>query len=105
MKLYRFQTKYILKKAYTGRLPSHVTQAAKTGLVAPLAKLLRGPLRELVQDAFASAAKHPWLNAGQCERLLRQHLAGTHDHAFPIYVLLNYFRWHDQFIQKTQYVR
>lgn len=105
MKLHGLQSKYILKKAYTGRLPSHVTQAAKTGLVAPLAQLLRGPLREFAQDAFTSVTKHPWLNTGQCRKLLAQHLAGTHNHALPIYVLLNYFRWHDQFIQKTNYVR
>jgi len=101
MKIRGTQTKHILRRAYEGRLPARVTGARKTGLVSPLAQLLRGDLRGLAQDAFATAAaKHPYLDAGYCQRLLAEHLAGGHDHSLPLYVLLNYFRWHDRFVER-----
>jgi asparagine synthase (glutamine-hydrolysing) len=93
------ETKAILRDAYAGQLPARVTRARKTGLVSPLAQLLRHQLRGLAQDSFASAGKHPYLDASYCRRLLDEHLSGSHDHGLPLYVLLNYFRWHDRFIE------
>jgi asparagine synthase (glutamine-hydrolysing) len=99
MKIRGTQTKHILRKAYEGRLPERVTGARKTGLVSPLAQLLRGDLRTLAQESFAAAGKHAYLDASYCQRLLNEHLSGRHDHSLPLYVLLNYFRWYDRFIE------
>jgi asparagine synthase (glutamine-hydrolysing) len=92
-------TKHVLRKAYEGRLPAHVTEARKTGLVSPLAQLLKQQLRTLSQDTFASASKHAYLDARYCQQLLDEHLSGRRDHSLPLYVLLTYFRWYDQFIE------
>lgn len=99
MKIRGTQTKHILRKAYEGHLPQRVTGARKTGLVSPLAQLLRGDLRELAQQSFSAAGKHPYLDAAYCQRMLAEHLTGRHDHSLPLYVLLNYFRWYDRFIE------
>ena len=92
-------TKRVLRDAYRTRLPSFVTQSKKTGLVSPLAHLIRHQLRELTQHSFASASKHPYLNAHYIQRLLTEHLSEQRDHGLQLYVLLNYFRWYDQFIE------
>lgn len=94
------ETKAILRDAYAAHLPARVTRARKTGLVSPLAQLLRHQLRGLAEDAFASAHKHAYLDAAYCRRLLDEHLSGRHDHGLPLYLLLNYFRWYDRFIEQ-----
>jgi asparagine synthase (glutamine-hydrolysing) len=100
MKIRGTQTKHILRKAYDGLLPDRVTKTRKTGLVVPLSQLLRQQLRGLAEESFAAAGKHPYLDAGYCRRLLSEHLSGRRDHSLPIYVLLNYFRWYDRFIEQ-----
>jgi asparagine synthase (glutamine-hydrolysing) len=99
MKVRRTETKHILRRAYRDRLPACVVRGRKTGLVSPVSQLLRGQLRALAEDAFASASTHPWLDASHCRALLREHLQGRRDHGLPLYVLLNYFRWYDRFIE------
>jgi asparagine synthase (glutamine-hydrolysing) len=98
-KIRRTQTKHILRAAYDGVLPSHVTRARKTGLVSPLAQLFKGQLRALAEDTFAAASKHSYLDTAYCQRLLAEHLSGRRDHGLPLYLLLNYFRWYDRFIE------
>lgn len=98
MKIRGTRTKHILRKAYEGLLPERVTRARKTGLVSPLSQLLRHQLRGLADESFASAGKHSYLDAAYCRRLWAEHLSGRRDHSLPLYVLLNYFRWHDRFI-------
>lgn len=99
MKIRGTQTKHILRKAYKGLLPERVTKARKTGLVSPLSQLLKQQLRGLAEESFAAASKHPYLDAQYCQRMLAEHLSGGRDHSLPLYVLLNYFRWYDRFIE------
>jgi asparagine synthase (glutamine-hydrolysing) len=99
MKIRGTGTKHILREAYRGHLPEVVTNTRKTGLVSPLAQLLRNQLRGIAEESFAAAASnHPYLDAAYCRRMLQEHLSGRWDHSLPLYVLLNYFRWHDRFI-------
>jgi asparagine synthase (glutamine-hydrolysing) len=92
-------TKHVLRRAYEKRLPAHITEGRKTGLVSPLSQLFKQQLRGLSQDTFASASKHSYLDARYCQRLLDEHLCGRRDHSLPLYLLLNYFRWYDQFVE------
>ena len=56
-------------------------------------------LRGLAEESFAAASKHAYLDTQYCQRMLAEHLSGGRDHSLPLYVLLNYFRWYDQFIE------
>jgi asparagine synthase (glutamine-hydrolysing) len=105
LKVRGLTTKHVLRRAYQRHLPPHVTQARKTGLVSPLSQLLKNQLRSMTQDTFADAAKHSYLDAGRAQHLLAEHLAGTRDHSLQLYVLLNYFRWHEQFIASAHLLR
>lgn len=99
MKIRGTQTKHILRQAYRGHLPDRITNTRKTGLVSPLSHLLKNQLRGLAEESFSAAGKHPYLDASYCQLMLREHLSGRRDHSLPLYVLLNYFRWYDQFIE------
>jgi asparagine synthase (glutamine-hydrolysing) len=103
MKLRGSTTKYVLRSAYEQRLPRYVTAMKKSGLVSPLAQLIRGPLRALTTAAFDGARRHPAFNQAVLEGLLAEHLAGHKDHGIPLYVILNYLRWHDRFIADSSW--
>jgi asparagine synthase (glutamine-hydrolysing) len=98
LKLRGSTTKYALRAAYSKRLPDYVTKLKKSGLVSPLAQLIRGPLRSLTETTFDEARHHESLNHSAIDELLREHLSGRKDHGYPLWVILNYLRWHQQFI-------
>lgn len=99
LKLRGRTTKYALREAYRNRLPSHVVDLRKSGLVSPISQLLQGPLREMMEGSLAAAAAtHPYLDDGYCRALWRDHLGGRRDNSLVLYALLTYFRWYDRFI-------
>lgn len=99
LKLRGKTTKYVLRKAYTGRLPDHVVKRRKSGLVSPISQLLQGPLREMTEASFAAASKHSYLDHRYCQALLDEHFAGRRDNSLMLYALLTYFRWYDRLIE------
>ena len=105
MKLRGSTTKYALRAAYEQRLPRYITGMKKSGLVSPLAQLIRGPLRSLTTAAFDGARHHAAFNPAFLDRLLHEHLGGGKDHGIPLYVILNYLRWHERFIADSSWRR
>ena len=98
MKIRGTSTKDILRHSYSRRLPKKIIRTRKTGLVSPLALLIRGQLRKITLETFAENAEHPLFRRGQCHRYLNEHLKGEKDHGLPIYLLLNFFRWQKIFM-------
>jgi len=82
--------KWLLKKAFEPSLPNDVLYRPKMGFSVPLAKWLRGPLRERLQQAVLG----PQLEATGCfntdtlQTMVRQHLSGQRDHSAPLWTLL-----------------
>lgn len=92
-------TKYCLRRAYENSLPRRLIRMKKSGLVSPLPGLLRGPLKEMIHDLFASAHRiHPFLNQAYLQQLLAQHIAGKRNHAIPLYTILVFLRWYQLFL-------
>ena len=54
MKLKGFTSKYILKKAMKNWLPDEVINRPKKGFGVPIAKWVKGPLKELFRDLLSS---------------------------------------------------
>lgn len=84
--------KYLLKKALEPQLPDDVLYRPKMGFAVPLARWIRGPLRDRVRSALldgeGSIAASGWFNPATVRRLVEQHESGLHDHSTPIWVLL-----------------
>jgi asparagine synthase (glutamine-hydrolysing) len=90
LKLRGQEGKYLFKKALEPMLPHDVLYRPKMGFAVPLARWLRGPLREQTRQALqqGALAQTGWFNPSTIARLLDQHERGQMDHAQPLWVLL-----------------
>ena len=84
------QGKWVLKKAMEPYLPNEVLYRPKMGFAVPLARWIRGPLRQRVRQALLSGtiAESGWFNSGVVQRLVDEHDRGARDHSGPIWSLL-----------------
>ena len=97
LKLKGRRSKHILKQAMASRLPPAVTSRGKKGFGMPVAKWLRGPWRELLEDTLSggAAARSGWLDQAAVDSLVAEHLSGKADRRKPLWTLLM-FRWWEE---------
>jgi asparagine synthase (glutamine-hydrolysing) len=84
------QGKWLLKKAMEPALSADVLYRPKMGFAVPLARWLRGPLRERARTAVLGErlADSGLFERPALARLLDEHQAGTRDHSAPLWSLL-----------------
>jgi len=82
--------KYLLKKAMEPQLPQGVLYRPKMGFAVPLARWLRGPLRERVREAVLGPrlAATGWFDAAYLTQLVEAHQSGASDHSAALWTLL-----------------
>ncbi len=91
--------KWLLKKAFEPSLPNDVLYRPKMGFSVPLAKWLRGPLRERLQQAVLGPQLEAtgYFNRDTLQTMVRQHLSGQRDHSAPLWTLLMF----DAFLRRA----
>ncbi len=100
MKYHRGTTKYLLKKLMRGRLPDDVIDRPKQGFAAPVASWLRYELKDLLTDTLApDHLASNLFNAQEVQKLVRQHVDGTHNHAKKLWTLLVFQLWYDRWMK------
>lgn len=99
MKLRGRDTKWILRKAMQGVLPSEILDRPKMGFPVPLGDWLRGKFRHLVDDYVLSdrSLARGIFNEAALRQLVAAHDRGE-DHASRIFRLMNLEIWHRIFI-------
>jgi asparagine synthase (glutamine-hydrolysing) len=99
LKLKGFTSKYILKKAMKGWIPDEVINRPKKGFGVPIAKWVKGPLRELFEDLLSSdrIKKEGFLNPEYVTQLLQNHLANKRDNRKQLWTLLVWELWVNQY--------
>ena len=87
-KLHNNQTKLILRELSTKILPKNISSRKKHGFAIPLAKMLRGPLKEKVEDTLLSTNYliSKYFNRSELESLLKNHFKGI-DNRKPIWAI------------------
>jgi asparagine synthase (glutamine-hydrolysing) len=95
LKLKGFTPKYILKKAMESFLPKEVIHRKKKGFGVPIAKWVKGPLKELFEDLLAPdrIRREGFLNPDYVTQLLRDHLANKRDNRKHLWTLLVWELW------------
>ena len=90
LKLKGAEGKYFFKKAMESHLPNDVLYRPKMGFAVPLARWLRGPLKQRVRDALLGERMltSGMFNADVLRQLVVQHESGQHDHSTPLWTLL-----------------
>ena len=99
LKLRGLTSKYLLKKATQSLLPQEVIQRKKKGFGVPIAKWVKGPLKELFGDLLAPdrIRREGYLDPEVVSALLNEHLLGKKDNRKPLWTLLVWELWHDRY--------
>lgn len=88
-KLRGLKSKLLLKKLALRHLPREIVERRKHGFAVPLARMLRGPLKEPVGAAILghTSPLREWFRQDEVERLWREHQAGSRDHRKKLWTL------------------
>jgi asparagine synthase (glutamine-hydrolysing) len=99
-KVHRGQTKWIFKQAFADRLPKSIVQRRKQGFEIPIDGWLRGPLREMFEDAVLSPNTRiaGLVNRPLVQKLFLAHRAGTGRHGNLLWSLLVLARWGERYL-------
>ncbi|MFO0953058.1 MAG: asparagine synthase (glutamine-hydrolyzing) [Isosphaeraceae bacterium] len=96
----RGQTKRLLKRAASGRLPAAVLKRPKKGFGIPVASWLRGPLSPLLDRLLGPErlAAQGLFRPEDVSRRVAEHRAGVRDHRKPLWTLLMFQLWHETWL-------
>lgn len=92
--------KFVLKQAMHGVLPPRVLTRAKEGFSIPMKNWLRGELAPLMRDLLSPerVRDRGLFSPGAVETLMKEHGAGTENHAHVLFALMVFERWADSFL-------
>ncbi len=95
IKMPGFETKKLMKQVGCRMLPSDVVYRKKIGFTIPAAQLVRGPLREEIEDLFSAASlqRQGLFRHEPIRRILDLHFAGTEDRYKQIWTLYALQKW------------
>jgi asparagine synthase (glutamine-hydrolysing) len=95
LKLKGLTSKYLLKKIMKHFLPNEVIQRKKKGFGVPIAKWVKGPLRELFGDLLSPdrIKQEGFLNHEYVTSLLQDHLLNKKDNRKQLWTLLVWELW------------
>jgi len=94
-KVRRLTTKFLLKRAMHGRVPSEALMRRKRGFAVPIKQWLQGDLRDVLKDHLLSsqAVTDGLIRSGAINRLVREHLSGMRDWSHQLWTLLMLEMW------------
>jgi asparagine synthase (glutamine-hydrolysing) len=99
-KLHGMTTKYIFRAALKDLLPEKIVHRGKQGYSLPVKHLLRGELKDyMVSRLNDSPLIRETMNIDYVNRLIKEHLAATHNHNHILWALLNIAIWHNRFFE------
>ena len=92
------ETKWVLKRAFRGRLPETAVDRAKHGFELPIDGWLRGPLRDTFEAGVLDprARVRDFVDQPTARKLYRAHCSGTGRHGGVLWALLVLARWADR---------
>jgi len=100
LKLKGFTSKYILKKALSGRLPEEILTKKKIGFDIPLGAWMRKELKGFVQETLAPERlrRHGYFDEAFVSRVLKEHFDGSHNHRQLLWPLIIFQNWYDRYL-------
>jgi len=99
-KLRGLTTKYLLKNALKGLLPSENLTRSKMGFGVPIGQWFRGELKSFLAETVLSerALGRGYFKRGAINHLVEEHTDGRRDYAHQLWTLLMLELWHQEFI-------
>jgi asparagine synthase (glutamine-hydrolysing) len=105
LKIRSGETKWVMKRAFHDRLPEVVRTRPKQGFEIPVDSWLRGPLREMVEEAVFSprARVAEFIEQPAARTLYRSHRAGVGRHGQVLWGLMVLARWCDRYLGPSEH--
>jgi asparagine synthase (glutamine-hydrolysing) len=103
LKLRRFDTKHILKRAMADLLPEGIAGRPKKGFGVPVARWFKGELREALQDELSESRLRSQgvFQPKEVQRLISEHLSGRRDHRKALWTLFVFQLWHRNWVETS----
>jgi asparagine synthase (glutamine-hydrolysing) len=100
LKLKGWTSKYLLKQAMAALLPASILQKKKEGFSIPIKNWLKDELKPLLLDSLSpDRVRHRgYFNVVYIDRLVSEHLAGTHNHSHKLWPLVLFEIWHSMYL-------
>jgi asparagine synthase (glutamine-hydrolysing) len=101
LKLRRFHTKHLLKRAMADTLPPGIARREKKGFGIPVAEWFKHELREpLLEELSPTRLREQGIfEPSEVERLVTEHLQGRRDHRKPLWTLFMFQLWHGRWLE------
>jgi asparagine synthase (glutamine-hydrolysing) len=100
LKLAGYETKYLLKKAVSGLIPSEILTRPKQGFGLPvdqwINKQLRGRIRETLTQS--QVRQRGYLDPAYVAVLLDEHERGRRDHSMAVWALFMFELWYREYM-------
>jgi asparagine synthase (glutamine-hydrolysing) len=97
-KLKGFRTKAIFREALQGMLPDEIVWRGKQGYSLPIKNWLREGLKDTLTTVLhESPIIQAFMNRTYIQKLMKEHMARTHNHNHILWALLNFCLWHRKF--------
>ncbi len=97
-----FRGKKIWRDAVAGYLPAHIVAEKKRGWFTPMAKWLRGDLRDYVSEILSpNALPREYFNATEAQRVWQDHLSGKRYNLNMIWAIVMWQLWYKEYLQKS----
>ncbi len=102
LKMRRFETKSLLKKAAARLVPKEVIYRRKMGFGVPIGKWFRSEMKGFVREVLLSekSLKRGIVKPEMLEKYVKEHLGAERDHSFQLWTLLMLELWFQRFIDR-----
>jgi asparagine synthase (glutamine-hydrolysing) len=102
LKLNRLTSKFILKKAMSGKLPEDIIRRPKKGFNMPVAYWLAGDLKELLLDMLSESYmnRQGLFNYSYVAKLVEDHMRHRKDNRKVLWTLLMFQMWYHAYIEQ-----
>lgn len=99
LKLRRWKTKYILKKAYEPVLPESIVHRQKHGFGVPIGSWFRTSMKHFLLEILRQPGveRDGFIKPGFAENIVQQHLSGKMDHSSRIWTLVTLELWYRKY--------
>jgi asparagine synthase (glutamine-hydrolysing) len=99
LKLRRGVRKWILREAFSGRLPPEILRRGKEGFSMPMKNWLNKEWNPLMHELLGAGnlARDGLFDARYIAVLMREHEARTHNHSHLLWALMVFQLWRDRF--------
>jgi len=100
LKMSRFRTKSLLKKAAARLVPSDVIYRQKMGFGVPIGRWFRGEMKGFVEETILSDRfdNRKIFEPARVRTIVDRHMSGAEDASFPIWTMLMLELWFQRFI-------